>query len=77
MSTPEEDFHYATELKRIQEIVDQLEANELPFDEAMAVFEEGQRRIERCQAYLREAELKISTLERGESGEAVEENYEG
>lgn len=56
-------------LKRLESIVDTMEAGELPLDQLLARFEEGTRLVRLCQTKLEEAELKIQTLEQTATGE--------
>ena len=49
-------------LAELDETVRQLEAGELPLDEALALFERGQLLSARCQSLLQAAELKVQQL---------------
>jgi exodeoxyribonuclease VII small subunit len=56
-------------LKKLEKIVDDMEAGELPLETLMSRFEEGSRLVKVCQAKLEEAELKIQKLEKNAAGE--------
>ncbi len=56
-------------LKRLEAIVEAMEAGDLPLETMLAKFEEGIRLAKLCQARLEEAELKIQTLEKNAAGQ--------
>lgn len=66
MTTPASS--YETLYARMQAIVAQLEAGDLPLAEAIALYEEGVSVAAACQQILDEAELRVQVLQRG--GEA-------
>jgi exodeoxyribonuclease VII small subunit len=47
------------DLKRLEEIVRRLEAEDLPIEEALAIFEEGVGRLRTAKARLAEAETRV------------------
>ena len=55
-------------LKRLEEIVDQLENKEAPLDQSLALFEEGVKLARACQQTLEEAKKKVEVLVK-ETGE--------
>jgi exodeoxyribonuclease VII small subunit len=55
-------------LKRLEQIVEQLENKEAPLDQSLALFEEGVRLARGCQQTLQEAKKKIEILVK-ETGE--------
>ena len=61
LETPTYESLYA----RMQAIVVQLEAGQLPLDEALALYEEGVTVAAACQRLLDEAELRIQELSPG------------
>lgn len=65
------DVPFEEALKKLESIVEAMESGELPLETLLARFEEGTRLVKACQAKLEEAELKISTLEKGAAGEPV------
>ncbi len=56
-------------LKKLENIVEAMEADDLPLDTLLARYEEGTRLAQICQAKLAEAELKIQQLEKDAVGE--------
>ncbi|GAB4204464.1 MAG: hypothetical protein OHK0022_29650 [Roseiflexaceae bacterium] len=71
MTTPASS--YETLYARMQAIVAQLEAGELPLAEAMNLYEEGVRIAAECQRLLDAAELRVQVLQRGAEGGGYEE----
>jgi exodeoxyribonuclease VII small subunit len=55
-------------LRRLEEIVGQLETEELELDKALALFEEGVAHVKEAEGALAAAELRVEEL-LGESGE--------
>lgn len=58
----ENEMTYETAIKRLEEIVDILEKNEVSLDESMKLFEEGTKLTAFCSTKLKEAEQKITEL---------------
>ncbi len=52
-------------LKRLQEISDQLESEEVGLDDSIKLYEEGIKLSKLCYKKLSEAELKITELKNG------------
>ena len=67
-----EQVTYEQALARLDEIVAALEKNDLPLDDALALFEEGTALIRSCGKMLDEAEQKVVKLRKGEDGAPVE-----
>jgi exodeoxyribonuclease VII small subunit len=67
--TPDLPFEEA--LRKLESIVEAMEAGDLPLETLLARFEEGTRLAQVCQTKLAEAELKIQKLEKTASGDAV------
>jgi exodeoxyribonuclease VII small subunit len=55
-------------LKRLEEIVEQMEGGEMDLDAMVGAFEEGQRLIKFCTQKLNEVERRIETLVRNPDG---------
>ena len=49
-------------LSKLEKIVGELEAGELPLDTAMKKFEEGIKLTRTCQTFLKDAEQKVKIL---------------
>lgn len=58
-------------LKRLQEISEQLESEDIGLDESILLYEEGIKLSELCHKKLKEAELKITEL-KSELGKELE-----
>ncbi|MEI8290465.1 MAG: exodeoxyribonuclease VII small subunit [Verrucomicrobiota bacterium] len=56
-------------LKKLEDIVDGMEADDLPLETLLARYEEGARLVKICQEKLAEAEVKIQQLEKTAAGE--------
>ncbi|MGA2489121.1 MAG: exodeoxyribonuclease VII small subunit [Anaerolineales bacterium] len=65
---PIEEFSYEEAYTELEKIVTKLEAGEQPLEEAVALFERGQKLTRHCAGLLDKAELKIQQL----SGEKLE-----
>ena len=60
------------ELRRLEEIVRRLEADDLDLDAALALFEEGVTRLRAARERLQEAEVKVQrVLERADGSLGV------
>jgi exodeoxyribonuclease VII small subunit len=62
------DIKFEDALARLERIVDQLEAGNLPLEDSLKVFEEGVGLARHCARYLDEAEKRVELLTRDESG---------
>ena len=49
-------------LSKLEKIVGELEAGELPLETAMKKFEEGVKLTQTCQTFLKDAEQKVKIL---------------
>ena len=56
-------------LKKLEGIVEAMEADDLPLEILLARYEEGARLVKICQEKLTEAEVKIQQLEKNAAGE--------
>jgi exodeoxyribonuclease VII small subunit len=56
-------------LKKLEGIVDAMEADDLPLETLLARYEEGARLVKLCQEKLAEAEVKIQQLEKTAAGD--------
>jgi len=63
-------------LSGLETIVSQLEAGELPLDDALKLFEEGVRLARVCGARLDEADRRIEILMKGADGELAPRDYD-
>ncbi len=56
-------------LKKLENVVEAMEADDLPLETLLAKYEEGAKLVKICQEKLAEAELKIQQLEKTAAGE--------
>lgn len=56
------DFVFEEAMKRLEQIVQQLERGDAPLDQSLALFEEGTKLIKSCGAALDQAEQKLTIL---------------
>ena len=68
--TPEDvsTLSFENALKRLEEIVRKLESGEAPLDEAIKLYEEGDRLKQQCEARLQAAQAKIEQIQFGRDG---------
>jgi len=59
---PVEELSYQEAFAELETIVNALEGEQNPLDEAMSLFERGQVLVQRCGALLDGAELKVRQL---------------
>jgi len=62
------DLKFEDSLARLEQIVSQLEAGNIPLEESLRIFEEGVTLARRCAKYLEEAEKRIEILTKDETG---------
>jgi exodeoxyribonuclease VII small subunit len=65
-----QDINFEETLRQLEEIVTRLESGDLALEEAMALFEEGQRLTALCNARLESAALQVEQLT--SDGEIIE-----
>jgi exodeoxyribonuclease VII small subunit len=63
-------------LKRLEEIVEELEKGDLDLDKSLQIFEEGIKMSRICSQKLQEAEKKIEILTKDETGKLKAEPFE-
>ena len=59
---PPEDASLETRIKRLEEIMTQLEADEVPLENALKLFEEGVGHVRAAETILAETELRVEEL---------------
>ena len=67
-----ENMSFEQALKRIDEIVKNLERGDAALEQSLALFEEGTALIRNCGKMLDDAEQKVVKLRKGEDGAPVE-----
>ena len=72
---------FESSLKELEQIVEQLEAGDLPLEHSLELFEQGVKLSRNCQKRLDEAERKVELLLKNDDGAfskiALEEDEEG
>lgn len=63
------DLSFEAALKRLEEIVRKLESGEASLDEAIALYGEGDRLKQQCEARLAAAQAKIEKIQFGRDGQ--------
>ncbi|MGN1014870.1 MAG: exodeoxyribonuclease VII small subunit [Butyricicoccus sp.] len=71
----EQEQTFEQAMKRLEEIVAQLEAGEAPLDKSLALFEEGTRLSVRLSKTLDEAEQKVTMIQK-QNGQEQEVPFE-
>lgn len=66
---PATDPPFEEALKKLEGVVEAMEADDLPLETLLAKYEEGAKLVKICQEKLAEAELKIQQLEKTTAGE--------
>lgn len=57
-----EEINFEKELKRLNEIVSKIQDNELPLDESVKLYEEGNSIIKKLEKALKDAEEKVEKI---------------
>ena len=76
MSKQENNKDFETSLKKLEQIVSDLENGELPLEQSIKTFEEGVKPTKHCQNLLSKAELKIQKLVESKDGSIDLEAFE-
>lgn len=61
----------ARDLEQLEDIVRRLEADDVDLDDALALFEDGVRRLRAARDRLAQAELKVQSVLEGAGGDLV------
>lgn len=69
------EIKFEAAMKRLEDIVNELEKGELDIDKSLEIFEEGIRMSRICSKKLSEAEQKIEKLTRNQKGELIAELF--
>lgn len=73
---PENKLSFEEAMKRLDEIVTQLERGEISLQESLNCFEEGSKLLSECNRMLEEAEQKVVLLRKGENLQPEEMPFE-
>ena len=64
----ESKLSFETALGKLETIVESMESGDVPLDELLAKFEEGNKLLKICESRLKDAELKIEQLKKERDG---------
>ena len=73
---PEKNKDFESSLKKLEEIVTDLESGDLPLEKSIKAFEDGIKLTRHCQKLLTEAELKIEKLVDSDDGSFDLESFD-
>jgi len=73
MNAQNEPMTFEQAMNCLEAIVRKLEAGELPLDETVRLYEEGQRLRLYCEQYLADAEQRITTIRQASDGGIIVE----
>ena len=73
---PEKNKDFESSLKKLEEIVTELEAGDLPLEKSIKAFEDGIKLTRHCQKLLTDAELKIKKLVNSDDGSFDLESFD-
>ena len=76
MSKQENNKDFETSLKKLEQIVSDLENGDLPLEQSIKTFEEGVKLTKHCQNLLSKAELKIQKLVESKDGSIDLETFD-
>jgi exodeoxyribonuclease VII small subunit len=63
-------------MKRLEEIVEQMESGDLPLEDLIVRYEEGMKLVKVCQERLASAEQRIEIITRNSAGKPVVQEFE-
>lgn len=61
-------FDFENAMKRLEEIVNELDKGELTLDDSLKIFEEGIELSKKCSDKLNQSEKKLKSLTKSENG---------
>ncbi len=67
---------FEASIKRLEEIVQELESGDIEIEKALTLFEEGTRLSKICAQKLTKIEKRVEILKKGEKGEDVLELFQ-
>ncbi|MDQ3198570.1 MAG: exodeoxyribonuclease VII small subunit [Verrucomicrobiota bacterium] len=73
---PAAEANFEQAMKRLEEIVEQMESGELPLEDLIVRYEEGMKLVKVCQERLASAEQRIEIITRNSAGKPVVKKFE-
>ena len=77
MANEKKEIEFETALKKLENIVENLETGELSLEQALKLYEEGVRMADICSKRLTEAEKKVEVLMKTSGGKLKATAFEG
>lgn len=71
----DKEVNFEENMKKLEEIANELEKGDLDLNESINKFEEGMKISKECSQILETAEKKITMLIKDDNGELIEENF--
>ncbi|MEM7547479.1 MAG: exodeoxyribonuclease VII small subunit [Pseudomonadota bacterium] len=65
-----EDMSFEEAMAELERVVSQLESGNAPLDQSISLYERGEALRKRCDARLKDAELRVQKIIQGAEGEA-------
>lgn len=75
MENRKEDIKFEEAIKRLEEIVEEMEGKDLQLEKSIKLFQEGMELAAFCNSKLDEAERKINTVMKNTQGQLIEEKF--
>ena len=72
MESKAKSLSFEDSLHQLEQIVESMEAGDVPLAELLAKFEDGNKLLKVCETRLKDAELKIEQLRKQKDGVAFE-----
>lgn len=72
MEAKAKNLSFEDALNQLEQIVESMEAGDVPLAELLAKFEDGNKLLKVCEGRLKDAELKIEQLRKQKDGVAFE-----
>ena len=70
------EIRFEEAIKRLEEIVNRLEAGDIPLDDSIKLFEEGVKLYQICLKRLDEAEKKVEILLKDKNGNKILKSFQ-
>ena len=68
MEAKDPKLSFEAALAKLEDIVESMEAGDVPLADLLAKFEEGSKLLKTCETLLKDAELKIEQLKKSKDG---------
>jgi len=67
VESKDKDLTFEAALSKLESVVESMESGEIPLDELLQKFEQGNKLLKTCETRLKDAELKIEKLKKERS----------